>query len=109
MGTLLYCSPEQLSNPEEVDERSEIYAFRVVLYEMLTGQRPHKARNIDGLIMEKLKGSVETPRRLNNEVPLELADIVLRCLEFERTKRKMNLAGSTYTITTPLDFIIRRA
>ena len=78
-GTRRYMSPEQLDGPASV--YSDIYSLGVVLYEILTGQRPFTATNVVALTRE-IKERVPTdPRRLRSGLHGDLAQICLRCLE----------------------------
>ncbi|HET6334985.1 MAG TPA: serine/threonine-protein kinase [Polyangiales bacterium] len=80
MGTPYYMSPEQVRGAKEVDERGDIYAFGVILYEMLTGQRPFEAETYNQLI---LKIATEDPApmlELNPFVDRRLAAVIERAM-----------------------------
>jgi serine/threonine protein kinase len=80
MGTPYYMSPEQVRGAKEVDERGDIYAFGVILYEMLTGQRPFEAETYNQLI---LKIATEDPApmlELNPYVDRRLAAVIERSM-----------------------------
>jgi eukaryotic-like serine/threonine-protein kinase len=80
LGTPHYASPEQFRIGEEIDGRSDIYSFGVILYRMLTGRLPFDAHSVHGLIRLHL---LETPpplRQLRPDAPLELEHLVNRML-----------------------------
>src|SRR5215470_5935639 len=86
LGTLLYMSPEQIEG-QEADARTDIFAFGVVLYELITGTRPFAGESQASLIASILK---DRPQPLNEVLPLvpgRLADVVQTCLEKDREKR----------------------
>ncbi len=66
IGTPQYMSPEQLSNPSEVDERTDIYALGVIMFQMLTGRLPFTDPTIPGLVS---KIAMEMPPDINTIVP----------------------------------------
>jgi serine/threonine protein kinase len=80
-GTLPYMAPEQLGEgPAPVDHRADIYSLGVVLYELLTGNRPLRASTPIELWGQILMGDPEPPRSIEPAVPEELEGICLRCL-----------------------------
>lgn len=80
LGTPHYASPEQFRIGEEIDGRSDIYSFGIILYRMLTGYLPFDANSVHELIRLHL---LETPpplRQLRPEAPLELEHLINRML-----------------------------
>jgi serine/threonine protein kinase/dienelactone hydrolase len=86
VGTVDYMSPEQV-RAEEVDARSDLFSFGLVLYEMATGHRAF-AGDSPGTIFEAiLNRTPPAPRKINPEIPGELESIINRCLEKRRESR----------------------
>ncbi len=79
VGTAEYLSPEQALG-KELDARSDLYAFGVVLYEMLAGEVPLRADSAIGTILAHVKETPRDVRRLRPEAPAWLAGIVTRLL-----------------------------
>jgi serine/threonine-protein kinase len=92
-GSPLYMSPEQASGEEGVDARSDIYALGAVLYFMLTGRPPFMAENALKVMIAHASKEVVPPRELNGDLPPELEDIVLRCLEKDPDHRFQDVAS----------------
>jgi non-specific serine/threonine protein kinase len=86
LGTAAYMSPEQASG-EEVDQRSDIFSFGVVLYELLTGQLPFKGEHSAAIIYSILNDEPQPVARFNNKVSAKLEDIVFKALAKEREER----------------------
>jgi serine/threonine-protein kinase len=93
LGTPYYMSPEQVRGARDVDERADVYAFGVMLYEALTGQRPFDAETYNQLI---LKIATETPVRmtsLNPSVDERLVAVIERAMAREPMLRFPNIEG----------------
>lgn len=86
MGTAAYMSPEQLRG-ETADQRSDIWSFGVVLFEMLTGQNPFQAEYPQATFYRILNEEPPALRSLNSEVPPELEKIVNRALQKDPGQR----------------------
>lgn len=83
IGTPAYASPEQLEG-SVVDNRTDIFAFGAMFFEMLTGRVPFKSEEArDG----KKRWKFENSRRLNKEIPRFLNRLLKNCLRYNPTKR----------------------
>lgn len=81
-GTMAYMAPEQ-ARGEQADQRTDIYAFGLLLQEMITGTRELSALEILG----RMKAAPTSLRRIDPEVPEALDEIVTRCLQPNPSKR----------------------
>ena len=82
LGTPAYMSPEQIQGKEQgLDQQTDVYALGTVLYELLTGQRPFPARNIQTLFHQVIHEPPPAPSRINPMIQRGLELICLKCIE----------------------------
>ncbi|MBU2498490.1 MAG: protein kinase, partial [Proteobacteria bacterium] len=85
-GTLYYMSPEQIAG-KKVDGRSDIFSLGVVLFELLTGQKPFRGDDLTSLMYQIAKEPHGSPRDFNPRIPQVIEKILDKALEKDRGRR----------------------
>jgi len=103
MGTVGYMSPEQVQG-QEADHRSDIFAFGLILYEMLTGRQAFLRETMAETMTAILKEEPEEVTAINHKASPQLEQIVRRCLQKKPERRfqsTSDLGFALETLTTP--------
>ncbi len=87
VGSPQYMSPEQITNPTEVDARTDIWSLGVVMYELLTGVLPFRGPGTAQVCAAVLTEPVSPISKYRDDVPPALEFVILRCLEKNREAR----------------------
>lgn len=86
MGTPEYMAPEQVAG-KHVDERADIYALGIILFELLTGRVPFTGDSAIAVGFKQLKDPPPSPRSINPQIPEEVERIILKALEKDPIQR----------------------
>lgn len=86
IGTPEYMSPEQVEG-QEADQRSDIYSFGVILFEMVTGRVPFSGTTPLSIVLKHKTEKPPDPKTFVDQIPYELSLLILRCMEKEGDKR----------------------
>ena len=101
LGTPAYMAPEQAAGDPNSDHRADLYAFGVMAYEMLVGQAPFADRPPAQLLAAHI---AEQPAHIAGgraDIPRALADLVMRCLEKEPSRRPQSAAEVAMALEDP--------
>ena len=91
MGTVAYMSPEQV-RAKELDGRTDLFSFGIVLYEMATGRLPFAGGSLGVITEAILNRSPVSPTRVNPDIPQALQEVIQRALEKDRNLRYQHAA-----------------
>ena len=91
IGSIHYIAPEQ-ARGEGPDTRSDIYSLGVVMYEMLTAQKPYDGETIGEIAVKHMNAQAVPPHELVPEVPGELERITLKAMCADITQRYQSAA-----------------
>jgi HEAT repeat protein/tRNA A-37 threonylcarbamoyl transferase component Bud32 len=86
IGSPKYMAPEQILG-KKVDERADIYALGVILYEMVTGVPPYSRGDHMAVMYQHVQGKARPPQEINPALPAGLSELVVKSMAVDKTKR----------------------
>ena len=112
-GTVGYAAPEVYAG--RLDARSDLYSFGVIIYEMLTGEKPYTGRSVREVLVKQRRAPPSDPRTLRPELPATLAQLVIALLDpapgarpqtADEVLASLNfVAGTAYTTVDSLPLV----
>ncbi|MCF0242528.1 MAG: serine/threonine protein kinase [Treponema sp.] len=93
LGTPAYMPPEQFDDSASVDNRADIYALGITLYEMITGVKPYSGDFTPENINVIKKGRYKSPRKIEKSVPVEVQKIIAKMINSKARKRFQTVDG----------------
>jgi serine/threonine-protein kinase len=104
MGTPFYMAPEQLFSEGNIDERADVWAFGVILYECIAGRRPFSGPSV-GQVLRLIALDAYTPlsQAAENGPPDAVCDLVARLLARERSQRPRTMRDVEHLLRQVLD------
>jgi serine/threonine-protein kinase len=93
-------APEQILG-KKVDERADIYAVGVIMYEMMTGVPPYSRGDHMSVMYQHVQGKARVPKEVNPQLPTGLDEIITKAMSVDKAKRfqtmeEMRLALARY-------------
>jgi serine/threonine-protein kinase len=101
LGTAGYMSPEQ-ARGKKVDRRADIWAFGVVLWEMLTGHKLFEGETLSDVLADVLRADIDLDT-LPHETPLPVRRLLRRCLEREPRSRLRDIGDARLELSDPIE------
>jgi serine/threonine-protein kinase len=86
IGSPKYMAPEQILG-RKVDERADIYAIGVIMYEMFTGVPPYARGDHMAVMYQHVQGKARPPQEINPKLPPGLAELITKAMSVDKTKR----------------------
>jgi len=86
IGSPKYMAPEQILG-RKVDERADVYAIGVIMYEMFTGVPPYAKGDHMAVMYQHVQGKARPPQELNPKLPPGLSDLIVKAMSVDKAKR----------------------
>jgi serine/threonine protein kinase len=101
LGTPAYMAPEQAAADPSVDHRADLYALGIVAYEMLVGAPPFHGQSPQAILAAQLSEEPPPLASRRYDIPVALAELIMRCLEKEPARRPKSAAELARALDSP--------
>ena len=91
IGTVAYMSPEQ-ARGEDTDQRSDIWSFGILLYEILCGELPFKGDYEQAMVYAILNEDYTPPENYRDDIPSQIKTIITKCLKKDKEQRYQDMS-----------------
>ena len=105
MGTPAYMSPEQCEGRGNIDNRTDVYALGVVMYQMITGRVPFKGDGYGEILVQHLTQTPVPPTTLRGVIPPHVGAVCMKALEKLPANRFQSMEDFIAALTDPVGFV----
>ena len=102
IGTPQYISPEQAGGIKDLDARTDVYSFGIMLYQMTVGRVPFDAEIPYAIVLDHIYKPLPLPREINPSLSRELENVLLKALAKDRDDRYPDVASLVKAFETAL-------
>jgi len=99
IGSPKYMAPEQILG-KKVDETADVYSIGVIMYEMCTGIPPYSRGDHMSVMYQHVQGKAQNCQEINPDLPDDLAEIILKAMSVDKTKRYQSMEELTDALDT---------
>jgi serine/threonine-protein kinase len=99
IGSPKYMAPEQILG-KKVDETADVYSVGVIMYEMATGIPPYSRGDHMSVMYQHVQGKAKHCQEINPEIPDDLAEIIVKAMSVDKTKRHQSMEELTDALDT---------
>ena len=99
IGSPKYMAPEQILG-KKVDESADVYSIGVIMYEMATGVPPYSRGDHMSVMYQHVQGKAKHCQEINPKIPDELAEIIVKAMSVDKTKRYQTMEELTEALDT---------
>ncbi len=105
MGTPAYMSPEQCEGRGNIDNRTDVYALGVVMYQMITGRVPFEGEGYGEILVQHLTQAPAPPSTIRGVIPPHVEALIMKALEKSPAARFQSMEEFIAALTDPVGYV----